>query len=200
MKNVFVAASLVAMAVASVPASAVTVVNATSVRITNAIPTWLQVAEVQALSFGAVNVAAASNGGTALGSAEYENNGFATPDKAIDGDTGGNYFSDFIYHSGTTAGDQFLTVTFAAPTTLSSLTVFGRTDCCNDRDSYKYEIFGINGVLLTSGTVSGVGGPGTVTFDAPSLVPEPQSWALLIAGFGLIGTAMRRRARVSIAV
>jgi len=26
-------------------------------------------------------------------------------------------------------------------------------------------------------------------------VPEPQSWAMLIAGFGLTGAAMRRRRR-----
>ena len=28
-----------------------------------------------------------------------------------------------------------------------------------------------------------------------SLVPEPESWALMIAGFGLVGAVMRRRAR-----
>jgi hypothetical protein len=31
----------------------------------------------------------------------------------------------------------------------------------------------------------------TITFGAP--VPEPANWALLIAGFGLVGAAMRRR-------
>jgi hypothetical protein len=31
------------------------------------------------------------------------------------------------------------------------------------------------------------------TFDAAGSVPEPQSWALMIAGFGLVGAAMRRR-------
>lgn len=31
----------------------------------------------------------------------------------------------------------------------------------------------------------------TITFGAP--VPEPANWALLIAGFGLVGVAMRRR-------
>jgi hypothetical protein len=36
---------------------------------------------------------------------------------------------------------------------------------------------------------------GTLTISAPSVggVPEPASWAMLIAGFGLSGAAMRRR-------
>ena len=32
-----------------------------------------------------------------------------------------------------------------------------------------------------------------VTFNEPGAVPEPASWALMIAGFGLVGSAMRRR-------
>ena len=32
-----------------------------------------------------------------------------------------------------------------------------------------------------------------------SSVPEPASWALMIAGFGLVGGAMRRRARITVA-
>lgn len=37
---------------------------------------------------------------------------------------------------------------------------------------------------------------GTITLQ--SAVPEPASWAMLIAGFGLIGGAMRRRQRISV--
>jgi hypothetical protein len=44
---------------------------------------------------------------------------------------------------------------------------------------------------------SSVGNPGSldVTYDstAPGGVPEPASWALMIAGFGLAGAALRRR-------
>ncbi len=193
-----VACALTAAAVAA-PATAVTVVGATRIVVTNAIPTWLQVAEVQAVSFGAVNVAAAANGGTASGSAEYQNNGFATPDKAIDGNTGGNYYSDTIYHSGTTGGDQFLQVLFA-PTTLASLTIYGRTDCCHNRDIYGYAIYA-GEVLLTSGTLDTTGAPsGTVKFDAPvNGVPEPATWGLMLAGFAMVGVAARRRSTRTVA-
>lgn len=35
---------------------------------------------------------------------------------------------------------------------------------------------------------------GTTPFNTEAAVPEPASWAMLIAGFGLVGGAMRRRA------
>ncbi|KPF79112.1 hypothetical protein IP88_02670 [alpha proteobacterium AAP81b] len=35
--------------------------------------------------------------------------------------------------------------------------------------------------------------------DLPSVVPEPGSWAMLIAGFGLVGAALRRQRRVAAA-
>jgi hypothetical protein len=40
------------------------------------------------------------------------------------------------------------------------------------------------------------GRPELVTFSA-GRVPEPASWAMLIAGFGLVGAAMRRRGEAS---
>jgi hypothetical protein len=36
-----------------------------------------------------------------------------------------------------------------------------------------------------------------VAFDTQSFVPEPASWAMMIAGFGLVGAAMRRRTAVT---
>lgn len=65
------------------------------------------------------------------------------------------------------AGPVLFTGTFAAPT--FSLGTFSLTD------------FG------------GEGGSYTLTIASGNVVPEPESWALLIAGFGLTGAAMRRR-------
>lgn len=38
-----------------------------------------------------------------------------------------------------------------------------------------------------------------ITVAGPAIVPEPASWALLIAGFGLVGAAARRRRSVAVA-
>lgn len=38
-----------------------------------------------------------------------------------------------------------------------------------------------------------INGPGAVIPGSGSVVPEPASWAMLIAGFGLVGATMRRR-------
>ena len=47
--------------------------------------------------------------------------------------------------------------------------------------------FGGNYILLT-GTANGV----------PNGVPEPAAWAMMLAGFGLVGSAMRRREKVAV--
>ncbi len=178
-----------ATAIAATSAGAVTVTGATKITITSAIPTWLQVAEVQAFNFTATNVAAASNGGTVIGSSVYN---VTTPAaRAIDGVTGGNYYLGQIFHSGSPGGGEFLDISFAA-SNLSSLSIFGRTDCCNDRDVYNVTIFNAGGDTLYSGQLSAVGQTATVTFDAAT-VPEPASWALMVVGFGLVGFATRRR-------
>ena len=60
-----------------------------------------------------------------------------------------------------------------------------------------------NAFFLTGVSFSGVGrsvvvtgGSGLIGWDDVTLngVPEPAAWAMMIAGFGLVGAAMRRRA------
>ena len=193
--NVKIAALAACMALTAAPAAAVTVVGATLVRVTNALPDWLQVAELRVFDFAAINVAL---GGTAVGSSIYD--ATSTPGKAIDGNNGGNYYTDTIFHSGSPGGGEFLEVSFAA-TTLSSLSINGRSDCCSERDLYNVEIFNAAGTLLYSGQLDARFGDhyAGVNFDAPTGgVPEPASWAMLIAGFGLTGGALRARRRATI--
>jgi PEP-CTERM motif len=57
--------------------------------------------------------------------------------------------------------------------------------------------------LTTTGSLTWQGGFSNVTFTAaavgtPGAVPEPASWALMIAGFGIAGAALRRKPRVSV--
>jgi hypothetical protein len=178
-------------------ASAVSVVGATTIRIENALNTWVQVAEVQAVDFGNTNVALA---GTATASSVYEA-GVSTPGRAIDGITGGNYFdpAQRIFHSNSGAG-QFLQISIA-PTTLASLTIWGRSDCCRTRDLFDVWIYNAAGAELWSGQYDVRTGDQfrTVAFTRPTggVVPEPLTWAMMVAGFGLVGAAVRRRANAT---
>jgi hypothetical protein len=59
--------------------------------------------------------------------------------------------------------------------------------------------------LAEGGRFELIGSSGFDFWDAspgsqPESVPEPASWAMMLAGFGLIGTAIRRRKPVSLAV
>lgn len=181
----------------SAPAHAVTAV---SLEITNALGTWLQVTEVQAFDTSGTNVAAAINGGTASGAVAGTWNAGSTPATAIDGLTNGNFnFGSGIgtmYHPSTMGGANALLVNFAAPTDVIQVSIYGRSDCCSDRDVYNFRLLDAVGQTVASGRLdaNNVTHFATYTVAAdPALVPEPASWAMMIAGFGLVGTAMRRR-------
>lgn len=183
-----------ALLLTTTAANAVTVIGATEIKVTSAGPTYLQVAELQAFDSSAINVALAVNGGSATGSSTWD--ATSTPGKAIDGNTGGDFYADTMFHSSGSSAGEYLDVTFAAAT-LSSLSIFGRTDCCSYRDAYNVEIFDAGHSVLYSGVLdaTGAGHVATVTFD--SVVPEPATWALLICGFAMIGVAARRRTAVT---
>ena len=60
-------------------------------------------------------------------------------------------------------------------------------------------------ILNTSYEYQSTGGPraaigGKVVQSVQSAVPEPATWAMMITGFGLVGSAMRRRSRAGLAV
>jgi hypothetical protein len=54
---------------------------------------------------------------------------------------------------------------------------------------------GIQNLVVTGTTTVDSSFSGTIGFTAA--VPEPASWALMIGGFGLVGGAMRRRAKAT---
>lgn len=58
--------------------------------------------------------------------------------------------------------------------------------------NFGSDLYGIN-LATGAPTLLGNIGAGSLVGLAAGAVPEPQSWALLIAGFGLVGAAQRRR-------
>lgn len=96
-------------------------------------------------------------------------------------------------------------VTFDRPFTVFSKGpgFFGNGDFLVNGTSTGFFGFGeVHGVLKFAGTVTSLSF--TDTFDSwhgftvgVGAVPEPQSWAMLIAGFGLVGATMRRRRMVA---
>jgi len=53
---------------------------------------------------------------------------------------------------------------------------------------------GITSIVFSSGISGWTPGIANLTFNGE--VPEPASWAMMVMGFGLVGTLMRRRAKV----
>ncbi|QYE36684.1 PEPxxWA-CTERM sorting domain-containing protein [Polymorphobacter megasporae] len=175
------------------------------IRVTSATGSFIQLAEVVVADSEAIDVAAAANGGVAYALNALGSSGAAN---AIDGRTGGNAASG-IYQSVGTAGD-YLDIYFGRRIILSSIVLFGRTDADTAGNTFVVTVFDNFGRSLFTKMVDASAGPATIWFDVngtavvpgqqviegrgtSGTVPEPASWALLIAGFGLIGTALRRR-------
>jgi hypothetical protein len=171
-------------------AHAATLAGAQEIVVTSALNNWLQVAEVIAIQAGTgKDVALASNGATAYAPNQW--NAYSGPANAIDG----VYPSSFpnIYHSGVSIG-AFLDVTLSRPADLSSLTIYGRVDCCATRDVYNVSILNAAGATIWSGELDGSqagDGPTTVTFS--TAVPEASTWIMMLVGFAGLGLAGYRR-------
>lgn len=178
-------------------AHAGTVIGATRVHITSANPdlgdAYIQVAEVLAVELGSgIDVALASQGATA---SAYDDYGSGGPAAAIDGVFPSPYPS--IYHS-TNSLSAYLDIVLSGSHTLTSLTIWGRQSGSGSRDIYNVSVFDGGGATLFAGVLDArTANFATVRFDDPPTtqggVPEPTTWAMMIAGFAGVGAAMRRR-------
>jgi hypothetical protein len=59
--------------------------------------------------------------------------------------------------------------------------------------------FSVGPAAANLNLLASIGGAATLTYNYTSPVPEATSWALMLLGFGGVGTAMRRRTKVSFA-
>ncbi|TRW14275.1 PEPxxWA-CTERM sorting domain-containing protein [Glacieibacterium frigidum] len=90
----------------------------------------------------------------------------------------------------TTLSGNVLRIDFAPPPDFYNCTpTFVVAGDCAESYSFFYVDFDL--------FATGVGDEASFTFYDANPVPEPATWALLIAGFGITGTAMRRRRTVA---
>ncbi|PZQ54875.1 MAG: hypothetical protein DI570_22765 [Phenylobacterium zucineum] len=170
---------------------------ATSIRIQNAKTggDWLQIGELQVFSAG-VNIALASGGALVYGTGSYSPE--SNPGKAVDGNVSTAYPD--IYHSDGAGPTEYLEVKFTGAFDVSDIVIYGRGDCCGERNYFTYQLFefGRHGsVLVAEGVLDARNARNSASVSLPTApvaaVPEPAAWAVMLAGFALTGATLRRR-------
>jgi hypothetical protein len=165
-----------------------------TLRIDGLLSEFLQVTEVIATQTGTgTDLALASLGATVTGSPTLGPLSQFGPAHAIDGDSHPSPYN--IFHSA--GGGAFLLVELADAFELDSVTLFGRWDCCSDRDIYSLSLLNAGGDVLFSASDLSANNPlHSVTVNlASSAIPNPATvWLFGLGLFGLIGVARGKKA------
>lgn len=171
-------------------------INVKSIEISNALGDWLQVAEVVALDMLGNDVALSSAGAVASSPDTWDSKTSAI--NAIDGNTLGNYSLSQIFHEGQDGSNDTLTITFASLVELMSIQIFGRTDCCTQRDFYKVTFLDASAKSLFTIQADSRNGahpvielPNTVQQSVVNEVSAPGTIALF--GLALVVLGLSRR-------
>lgn len=102
-----------------------------------------------------------------------------------------------LYVTTNLAGANFLDFGFNVP--LTSQFGFDISGATGTAFFNSLNSFGTVNLTTGRSTIIGTVGAGNLTGIAAGAVPEPAMWAMMIAGFGLVGAAMRRRDMASVA-
>lgn len=104
----------------------------------------------------------------------------------------GNYSGSGI---GLSTGGDAVNIYNAAGVLQASVS-FGTSDAASPYQTFDNSA-GLNNVTLSALSTAGVNGAFVIAsgleIGSPSLVPEPETYAMLLAGLGLMGAAIRRR-------
>ena len=172
-----IAGAVLALA-ATAPAAAVTYTTGTA--------QFNSLGDTIGSAYDQITLGGVSGSATGLGTYLVNNVTFTV---GLNSNTGGDYTGSFT-DTATVGGSPYsYTVPYAIHiSSTDSITLGGNS-------------FRTDGVVVTFNklTFSNIGSTATGNLTATVSVPEPATWAMMIAGFGLVGVGLRRRSANTVA-